>query len=350
MATAKRTPTTPNITTFGGAGQGRTYTNVDTWESATDNDLVTATAGEILDCFDDEASFDQNFAVAGATTDGDFYRLIRAAAGEGHDGTPLVGVHFLSTVSANVINGFEANLAIQDLILTLSIDSGSNTQTYVSNFGEDQRIIGCLVVDGVNVGSGTVVGIKLDEDSIAVDCLSHNNDLYGFHLVEAASEDIRAYNCVSTDNGSIGFLDGANTPDLINCLSTGNAGDDFSGAWGANTDYNASEDGTATVGANSNADISTTNLYVDSANDDFRLQVIATTDVRNAGLDLSADAFYAFDDDIFAGTAMGGSVAGTLFDTWDIGFHEPEPAATGLDPSLEFKRVIDKHTNVLLRL
>ena len=158
--------------------------------------------------------------------------------------------------------------------------------------------------------------------AVAVNCLSHNNDLYGFNLVEGGGEDARAYNCVATNN-SIGFIDGGGDPDCINCLSTDN-GTDFWAAFGGNTDYNASEDGTA-VGGNSNANISMVNLYENSGNDDFHIQAIATTDVRNAGTDLSGDGFYAFDDDVNDGT-MGGSVTGTLFDTWDIGLNEPEPA------------------------
>lgn len=324
--TARHTPTTPNTSTFGGSGLGRDYTSLDTWEAATDNDLVTATAGEILDCFDDSTVFTQNLAIAGATTNGSFYRLVRAAAGEGHDGTPLNGVNFSPTIDAAIIDGFEPNVAVQDLILTLIINSASNRQAYVANFGEDQRVVGVLTVDGANAGSGNVTGIKLDEDAVAVDCLSHNNDLYGFHLVEGATEDTRAYNCVATNN-NIGFLDGNETPDLINCLATGN-GTDFSGAWGANTNFNASEDGTATVGANSNDTISTTNLYEDSTNDDFHIQTGATTDVRNAGTDLSGDGFYSFDDDVNDGN-MGGSVTGEAFNSWDIGFDEPEVAVGG---------------------
>ena len=61
--------------------------------------------------------------------------------------------------------------------------------------------------------------------------------------------------------------------------------------------------------------INQTFTFVNAAGDDFHLDA-ADVGADNFGTDLSADANFAFDDDI----------DGDLFDTWDIGMDENEPA------------------------
>ena len=67
MASSRLTATNENISTYGAGGFGRDYTSLGTWESATDIDLVTAAQSEVLECYDDAASFDDRLTFAGAT-------------------------------------------------------------------------------------------------------------------------------------------------------------------------------------------------------------------------------------------------------------------------------------------
>ena len=104
MATARGVPANPNTSTYGTGGAGRDYTSLQTWESATDNNLVTANAGEILDCFDDAASFTDNFSSGGMTdgvTDATRFRVVRGSSADRHDGTSNNGVHFTPTNDGN---------------------------------------------------------------------------------------------------------------------------------------------------------------------------------------------------------------------------------------------------------
>ena len=92
---AKKLPISYNTSTYGNAT--RDYTSLTAWEAATDNDLVAASCGEVLDCYDDAASFDDHIKFESATCDNNCFRMIRAASGEEGDGTPNNGVYICYT-------------------------------------------------------------------------------------------------------------------------------------------------------------------------------------------------------------------------------------------------------------
>ena len=72
--------------TYGTAS--RDFSALDSWEVDNDRDLVTDAKSMVLECFDDEVSFDDNIQMSGATTSfEEFIRILRVANNEGHDGT-----------------------------------------------------------------------------------------------------------------------------------------------------------------------------------------------------------------------------------------------------------------------
>jgi hypothetical protein len=303
MATSRITGTNENISTYGGAGQGRDYTSLATWEAATDNDLVTATQSEVLECYADEPSFNDSVIISGATTNSSYFRIIRPAGTlgtgtwQGHNGTPSGGgVFFLSTASNEIIeNQSENNFSVQDLLLRINADTASTIRT-VENGGTDGTVIGVIVFDGTST-SGVIEGIRLANqgDCIAVNCLTLRNEGFGFAGDSDSTTDY-FYNCTAIDNGSFGFDDtgAGNVVDCKNCLATGNTGGDFDTAAGVSDTNCASGDATAT---GTGGRINQTFTFKDAVNDDYHL---ASNDAGalGYGTDLSADAIFAFDDDV----------------------------------------------------
>jgi len=305
MATSRRTATNENISTFGAGGMGRDYTDVNTWAGDTEIDLVSATQSEVLECYDDAASFNQKIVVEAADTDADYFRIVRPADGEGHDGTSNNGVFFdVSGVGGDAWRLDEAYSSFQDLILKATVnDSGGRSAFDIR--GANNLLVGCIAFDCSNIGAGVMIaGFELAEDQIAVNCLAENCEARGFDVDAAA--DAYLYNCQAIGNGTSGFFNDANGT-FINCLSDGNGTFDFLGSPAGNN--NASSDGTAT---GTGSRINQTFTFVNAAGNDFHLAG-SDAGALDYGADLSADGVFAFDDDIDFDTRAG---------TWDIGFDE----------------------------
>ena len=309
MASARRVGTNENINTYGGTGLGRDYTLLATWEAATDNDLVTATTSEVLECYDD-AVFDDSVTIVGATTDASYFRIIRPAPGQGHDGTPNTGVRFVYTGAAGfLIRTTEANLSIQDLVLTYTanIAGGANALHFLG--GSSGSVVGCIAYNCSNVGAGGSQSIISQSSSSVdvVDCAVISCEV-GFNLNTGV-----AYNCTAIGSVGIGFTSVATLTLSKNCLASGN-GTDFSGTFDAASTTNASSDTTA---PGTSSRISQTFTFEDAGSDDYHLTT-SDTGALGFGTDLSADATFAFDDDIDGDTIV----------VWSIGF-DSDPVATG---------------------
>ena len=324
MSSPRVEPVNPVTQTFGGVTRDWQEGELDLWEADTDTDLVAANAGEILDCYDDAASFDDFVLLFGATTDATRWRLIRPAAGEGHDGTPNNGVFFDWTASgANASFAIDESFSqIHDLVCRHIVSSVSEEEVFILR-EPGNRTIGCIAFESVNSGTGTVLGYKIQEDDcLGVLCLAISGDTHGFQISGSAGFDQRWYNCVAINNTGRGF-NSAGSGDRMakNCLASGNTIEDFddaAGSWVTGSVNNASSDTTADEGGLDipTAVVDATFIFVDVSSDDYHLDT-GDTDALDAGADLSADSFFPFDEDI----------DGEVFDTWDIGFDEPEPAA-----------------------
>lgn len=300
MATARRTGTGESISTY---GSGQTYTALGTWESDTDNDNVTGNVSPVLACL--AAQYDDTVVMSGSTNDATRFRIIRPQASNFHTGVRGTGVRFYRTAAANVLTLSESNSHIQDVVARVQCNSGSNFGVFVSSTtGTLKFFVGCIAANGTNVGAGGVDGFSGNTNSQSarcIDCLGDNCD--GSQFVNSNTHTLIMYNCTAI-GGVFGFVRNAGTMTCKNCLAHGSSSADFSGTI---TKTNcASEDATAD---GTGARASQTFTFVNAGANNYHLST-ADGGAKDFGTDLSADATFAFDDDIDR----------ALFVTWDIGF------------------------------
>jgi len=286
MASSRRLPTSYNVSTYGTAS--RDYSALMTWEAATDNDLVTATKGEVLECYDDETKFIEMVQIQGAITNSSYFRVIKPATGEGHDGTPNNG--FTIELDDRYIDIQENYSQLHDLVI---LDATISSDVGIFLVGEYTAAIGCI--------------IKSTDNKIPRHFQSNGSNIYFINCISIGASDrgfygsgdnnnIYFYNCIAVD-ANIGFEleEGCgNTGYAKNCITHDCTTDFKFTTWTKTTCY----EGDATV-------------FKDQPNDDYHLASADTT-CRGNGTDLSADANYAFDDDIDGETRS----------AWDIGADE----------------------------
>jgi hypothetical protein len=311
MATSRIQATNENISTFGAAGQGRDYTVLDTWAGDTELDLVGDSQSEVLECYADSASFNEKCVLEAATTDEDYFRIVRPAAGEGHDGIPGNGLFFdLSGSGGDGWRVDEEYSGFQDIVIKNTTNDASGRSVF--DLREANGIfVGCMAFDSTNIGVGVLAaGFEIQEDDIVlVNCLALNNPLRGFDC-DVPSQ-AYAYNCNAINNGTTGFLEAGGDFVVKNCLGDNNTVRDFGPDPGSFTGAtnNAAGDGFA-PGTNNRENQTFT--FVASGSDDYHL----TSDDAGAldfGADLSADGVFPFNDDIDFETRA---------TPWDIGFDE----------------------------
>lgn len=297
MATSRRTATNENISTYGAGGSGRDYTALTTWELATDIDLVTATQSEVLECYDDAAEFNDRSNFGGATTNSSYFRIIRPAGTigtggwQGNDGTPNNGVKFHNQAASNGWNISEDYFSLQDIIYQMTNPDSANT-IGISMLNTSNLMVGVIGID-ITSANGAARGLRLQNDSKAVNCININCDTWGF---EFSAGTCYFYNCNSLNNGGDGFIDGGATAGICkNCLSDGNGNEDFdSGGTFTGSTNNASGDATA---PGTSPRINQTFTFVAAGSNDYHL-TSSDTGAHTFGADLSADGVFAFDDDI----------------------------------------------------
>lgn len=305
MASSRRTATNENVSTY---GTGKDYTVLDTWEAATDLDMVTTTTSYVLEVYKNTAGgalwSDVGTSLAGAAgdTNSSYFRIIRPAAGEGHSGIPLddgTCAGFKDTADSPLFRIDESYSQIQDLVGQLVTNSTNNRNVFGASIGgvvaTNQAFVGCLVLKSRNSGAGTNYGFA-PSMGFTINCLAHDCDIGYTASRGDASYNGTCYNCTAT-NCDTGFSNNNNTFGSAvakNCCSSSNT-----------TDWSA--DWTKTTCTAESA----TPTYTDSGNDDFHL-AIGDTVCRGNGTDLSGDGSYAFDDDIDEETRG----------AWDIGFDE----------------------------
>ena len=259
-------------------------------------------AGAVLECYDKNGggAYDDRVTVLGATTTVDFFRVIKAASGEGHSGTPATGVHFNSTVNGSMFRLEEDFCSLQDLLLSLTIASGSGDQQcariYNATAPAGVSVVGCIAFDSTSNG-GTVTGFYAavtGESAYFVNNAAHNNDGDGFKVNGGT---VYHYNCVGNANASQGFDQDSGTAIATNCISSNNVTADWNGTWTKTTTYDSHPG------------------FDDPTNGDFLWVDTSWTGwmVPAFGTDLSADGAYAFDDDIIKDDTRS---------SWSAGVHD----------------------------
>lgn len=302
MASARKLPASYNVSTYGDGT--RDYSSLATWEAATDNNLVTAAAGEVLECYDDAASFNDGVTLSGATTNSSYFRVIRPATGHGHTGTPNAGVFFDKTSGGYVVSIQEGYSQAHDLIARLTINTAASWYTFRVTEA-NAALIGCISWDISDSGSGSPSHFGVQNTSgagFAVDCLAiGGTGTNGGFRVGATGGTGYAYNCTAYNPGGTCFIRTGGTATARNCLAGSATG--FSGTW-TNSNNNASTDGTA-PGTSSRT--SQTFTFVNAAGDDVHLSS-SDAGAKGFGADLSADGNYAFNDDIDGQTVASWSI------------------------------------------
>jgi len=322
MASSRRTGTNEQISTYGDVTRDYQVGELSVWEAFTDVDLVTIVTSFVLECYDDAASFDDYVNLDGATTNSSYFRIIRPASGEEHDGTPNNGFTFNNTTDAHTIKVSENYSSIQDLIIISTINSATLRYGLVLN-GAYNLGVGCLIKSN-NSGTGINRGITLNNGgtqtgTVLINCLAYECEGIGIAIIANTGQTNTAYNCISCDNSDDGFYMygvSAGTVKLTNCLSYNNNGKDFNsnGTPIETITYCASADATADDWGGAGNRINQAFTFIDIGTDDYHL-ASNDTGARNFGTDLSADGTFAFNDDIDSEIRPGETA-------WDIGFDE----------------------------
>lgn len=314
MATSRRVGTNEQVQTY---GVSRDFSSLGTWESATDTDHVSDAETDVLECYDDAASFDDWVRLAGSTNNASFFRIIRPADAEGHDGTPNVGVAFRNTAGAGDegMRCDEQFSQFQDLIVS-NRASTSGSVRGIRLDADNAKAIGCLVWETQNQGTGGEWGVRLSEFGQVILCLAVACDPYNFRADHSDADESLLYNCVSIDAFRHGFsISNDAGVRAVNCIATGTVDDDdfeTGEDWGS-SDFNASGDASAPGG---NSRINQTFTFTAPGSDDYHLEG-TDAGARDFGTSLEADGDFDFDDDIDI----------EPFDVWDIGFDDPDPDA-----------------------
>jgi len=294
MASSRRTGTNENVQTYGNGT--RDFTSLTTWEVATDNNLTALQITEVLECYADSATFTDNVDISNAITNSIYFRIIRPAAGQFHDGTPNSGVAFSTTTlgaGSAIIYMLENYLQIQDIVFK-DVSFGGGTTIGVRNRSTTEGVMAGCIFSNIS-GTGTNYAIYVQNANRVVNCLiqdiTSTASSYGIRLNGST---MYLYNCTVLNNTTYGIFANVGNTILKNSDVNGNG-----------TDLSA---GTITQTTNN---IGATPTYVNAGGLDFHIAA-GDTVLRGNGTDLSADGIFAFDDDIDFDTRS----------AWDIGFDE----------------------------
>lgn len=318
MASSRRLPLAYNESTY--AANGADYSSLAVWEAATDIDLVTATAGEVLTCA--EGIYDDTVVLAGATTNASYFRVVRGAKGTA---SPTSGVRFVKVVTAytTLLSSTENYAQFHDLAVKVTTTTNSvQTIAFHTSTTTGNAFICCVAYDVSTTGAATpekatgfyaykvvsayfinCVGINLSGSASSGDISSFlKNSAIG------GNSTVYVYNCTFNNSNYYGCLAQTATgyTSTINLKNTvfENITSTILGADGL---------GTETYNETTNAKEAGVTFLADG----YHLSSADTVAIGN-GTDLSADGTYAFDDDIDGETRS----------DWDIGCDEYISTAT----------------------
>lgn len=306
------------ISTIGGGA--RDFTSPATWESATDNDLVTDQETEALEGYADSPDYDFTLSLSGATTNALYHRIFRPAIGH----VPKVGIEsgfrIVSSADSQIITVSEEHATLSDLWVRHNINSASSRIAILLNGVNTAGLVaGCVVFGSTNSGAGEVDGILVQSGTalpVIVDCLVYGTGMRrGIHTVQEA----RLYNNTCIGMSSANFNTSSASTIAKNCLG-GGGNTDFSGTFSASSSHNASVDDRA---PGTSSRINQTFVFLNEAAHDYHL----AEDDQGAlgfGADLSADANFPFNDDI----------DGQIITLWSIGADAQMTPSQVVDPRI----------------
>jgi len=318
LISSRRKGTNEVISTFGDTGTGKDYTSVNTFETDTDNALVTLTTSPVLECYTGAAPYDVAVSFSGATSNATYFRTVRPAPGHKHDGTASTGVRFACTgvVSGASFRIDEDFTQLQDLVIRGTYNS-TGTCIAVQLVGVT-TVVGLIIDTATNSGGGKGMGIQTTSDGgpyYVINCLAYGCRDEAITL--GANGTSFCYNCTGV-NSSYGIrVPSANIATVKNCLCSGNSVEDFEGGSTVTEDSTHVVTSDASTPMPANSFTNRTFTFVNAGANDFHLAA-GDSGARGQGTDLSGDSAYAFNDDL----------DGTEIGTWSIG-SDSIPVPTG---------------------
>jgi len=219
------------------------YTSVATWESATDNDLVSAQAGEVLTVYASGGPFASATHLSGATTNSSYYRVVRGLPQHGGGDTDSMSKHFDGNRYPELGSWVEDYVQFWDIVTsqdftTVTVGAEGAIILYACN---GCKIINCVAIDvTVTHASYNAVGFRCHAGSgdtcWVINSVAHNVTATG----TGATDGIRAagggtqkiLNCTAAGAGDYGIrTTSTGTDHLRNSIAQSNGTDDINGTW-----------------------------------------------------------------------------------------------------------------------
>lgn len=321
---------------------GGDYTSLSAWEAGQQK-VIASGDTEQAECY--AMSDTTAVTINGWTTASDAYIRIYTPASERHDGKWNTAKYRLE-VAGTVLTVQEENVRLDGLQVFMTNTASSflygiilSGITGVADF----RIENCLVRASDEIGANCN-GVYLAAAGAGSVVRMKNTAVYGFYstgdfdaALRGGTANITAYlyNCVFV-RGNYGVL---SNPGVFNCTNCYAGATDHGayviggGSGGTiNRTTSASSDATGSAGLQNIAYSTTAGAYfanITVGSEDFHIG--ASSALKDVGTDLSADANYAFTDDIDGQTRSG---------TWDIGADEIVAAAATTITKRRLRHVI----------
>lgn len=293
------------------------YTSLSSWEAGQQKTISSGNR-EIAECyaFSDTTALD----ISGWTTASDASIVIRAATGQGHDGTWGTGYRIVSSGGSGfgVLGILEGYVTLE----RISVTSTDGVATAIAATGASGvvTISGCLFKGNRDTSFGAFA-IGEGVVNLINTVVLNNGNISAIYIYQDGSSAPTAYiyNCAAIAQAGLGYNRAAGTVTIKNSYgrSTGTV---YSGTITCTTCAHSTSE--TKTGSTASVAYSTANFTnVTSTTEDLKL--VSGSALINAGTDLSGDANYAFSTD-FDGTTRSG--------TWDIGFDEYVAASSVVGP------------------
>ena len=300
---------------------GGDYTSLSAWEAAQQGNLVSLDEIHQADC----AGFTDTTAVTinGSTTDSTRYMQV---TGDNDTGAwQTSGYYILGSTGTPVISIQDGFTLVEDVQVQMTSNTGSQFGIAGGTGADSSKIERCIIYkSGTGGSSNGGISANFTGDFFVSNSVvwwggSAGTGSAGITAAKTSSGlNMYVHNCTVDSNGRLSYNYGisfASSMTLKNSIGD-NGGTGFStGTFNSNSNYNSTDAGTASGGANDR--VSQTFTFTDAANGDYRI-TSGDGGAKDFGTDLSGDANYPISVDITNTTRTG---------TWDIGAYEVISAA-----------------------
>jgi hypothetical protein len=287
------------------------YNTLALWEDAKDGDLVTAQTIQQADCYADDGILSGGCTVDGSTTNASYFMRISSPAGERHTG--IKGTGFILRPAAY---GEGVNFADDYTECEWIESSGATVDSGRLIYGDAAycKIKNCLAYE-----ARYLQALYTKYGGTIIDTMVFNCSVVGITCENYGSGAPTILNC-SVYKCTDGIKNGGSSVALTvrNCISMGNSGSDYNlngaAAWGATSDKNISDDGTAPGATTYTSTAAEEWVNVGAGTEDLHLKGGATCDAIDHADDLGTTNGVNIDIDGYDRDATAV--------TWDIGADE----------------------------